>query len=129
MKTNMNPNLSFGMALRANKVNIGEFSQRSLKEFKRVKPQLKKLAKDVDIFIQPESPINQPHLNSLKIYVQDITPPAKNIIQRIRNYFRINNLPCVEDQVFVNGSRRDNIGQSLIEKATEAKKAFLASKT
>ena len=138
LNTNYSPsvqkqnNPSFGMALYMNEAEIAQkIGNYTADEAKKAIPALKKLAEDVDIFVQLNVD-SKVHHNTLDVYVQDITPivsksknPIKNFFNRLKEQYQIDSKSYVKGSVFPSDC---NVSSDLVDKVKILKRKFLQGK-
>ena len=127
---------SFGMALHMDEEEIAEnIGKYAAEEAKKAREYLEAKAKNVDIFVQPES---DGHVNNnrLEVIVQDITPPfvesnipvlgrVINFVRGLKEQIAIDSKPYAVSDVFIS---KENLVYRLLDEAEKQKRIFLRSK-
>ncbi|OGI01423.1 MAG: hypothetical protein A2Y25_00525 [Candidatus Melainabacteria bacterium GWF2_37_15] len=125
-QNNSSPKLSFGMAFHMDEATIAKkLGQHVLKEVQKARPQLEELARDVDIFVRPETSFGRLDMSKLRTSVQDITEPGKTFFQKIKADLRSYSLPNAQQFSY---TTRENLAEELVKDANRAKKQYLLSK-
>lgn len=97
MKLNSTSNPSFGMALKI-KPNVHKLGEGTTAAIAKIQPELKQLARDVDIIIskqdisetlfQPNWGIYHQKTPALHVKIQDVVPKAKNLVEAFTRIFK-----------------------------------------